>query len=209
MAGHQLISAPAAEPVVLDDVKAHLRVDGTAEDALITDLISTARELVEQFLGLVLITQTWRMTLDHWPGQKRIDDEWWDGVREGSITMFQSPAVELQKSPLQSISKIDTYDVDGNATTFSSDYYFADTASRPGRVALKSNASWPIPGRTTNGIVIEYVAGFGDAAADVPFAIRHGMQQLIGKLYENRGDTSVNIMSEIESLLASSRLRRL
>ncbi|MGA0587269.1 head-tail connector protein [Dyella sp. KRB-257] len=38
------------EPVSLDEAKLHLRVDDTADDSLITPLITAAREHVEKFI---------------------------------------------------------------------------------------------------------------------------------------------------------------
>ncbi|WP_096232267.1 head-tail connector protein [Thermoanaerobacterium sp. RBIITD] len=53
-----LIEGPELEPVSLEEAKLHLRVDGTEEDALISALISTAREFCESFTGRSLALQT-------------------------------------------------------------------------------------------------------------------------------------------------------
>ena len=62
-----LTSGPAIEPVTLAEAKAHLRVDGSAEDTLIASLIITSRLHIEAALGLALITQSWSYFLDAWP----------------------------------------------------------------------------------------------------------------------------------------------
>ena len=58
---------PASEPVTLAQAKAHLRIDGTADDDLLSDLIRAARQEVEQATGMALIEQGWRLVLDRWP----------------------------------------------------------------------------------------------------------------------------------------------
>lgn len=62
-----LTDGPAVEPVTLAEAKAHLRVDGTAEDTLIGSLIVTSRLHVEAAMGLALVTQSWSVFLDAWP----------------------------------------------------------------------------------------------------------------------------------------------
>ena len=42
-----LLAGPAMEPVLLAEMKAHLRLDGTAEDDLLGALIAAARVAVE------------------------------------------------------------------------------------------------------------------------------------------------------------------
>jgi uncharacterized phiE125 gp8 family phage protein len=55
------VTAPASEPVNLAEAKLYLRVDGTADDSLISDLIVAARMSAEAFLKSSLITQTWKL----------------------------------------------------------------------------------------------------------------------------------------------------
>jgi len=64
MRRHVRTVAPAAEPLLLADVKLHLRVEHNADDALITALIQAAREQAEDYTGRALITQTWALTDD-------------------------------------------------------------------------------------------------------------------------------------------------
>lgn len=56
-----LLTAPAAEPIGLADAKAFLRLDHDAEDALVSDLIASARAQVEKLTRRVLVAQRWRL----------------------------------------------------------------------------------------------------------------------------------------------------
>lgn len=60
----ELVVAPAQEPVILSEAKAYLRVDSSSEDGVITNLIFTARSMVEEYLRKSLITQTWKLSYD-------------------------------------------------------------------------------------------------------------------------------------------------
>ena len=66
-----LITPPALEPVSLAEAKAHLRIDGDDDDALVTAAIVAARVHVEAATRRALIEQGWRVYLDAWP-RKRI-----------------------------------------------------------------------------------------------------------------------------------------
>ena len=52
------IAGPLVEPVLLSDIKAHLRVSETDEDTLISSLITAARVHVEHLLMRKMITQS-------------------------------------------------------------------------------------------------------------------------------------------------------
>lgn len=60
----QRITAPAAEPLALEETKLYLRVDAADEDSLIGDLITAARMDAEQWLRRSLMTQTWKLAFD-------------------------------------------------------------------------------------------------------------------------------------------------
>jgi uncharacterized phiE125 gp8 family phage protein len=65
--------------------------------------------------------------------------------------------------------------------------YFVDDKSEPGRVALAYNKSWPtLSLRPTNAVVVQFTAGYGDAADDVPQRVKQAMLLLIGHWYEHR-----------------------
>lgn len=220
MTAFTLITPPAAEPVTLDDAKAQARVDTTVDDALITSLVSAARAWCEQYTGRAFITQTWQMWLDLWPAAYEL---WWDGVRTGPITgLDEISYVSLPRPPLQSVTSVNYYDNEDNATLWDSSNYFVDTASQPGRLALRLGATWPIPSRLTNGIGITYVAGYGNDGDNVPLALKTAILQLVSHWYEHRGEAATapttrgNIIAPmtpvplvIQALLDPYRVRRL
>ena len=154
-------SAPAAEPILLADAKAHLRVDGTDEDALIGALISAAREQAEAFLRRALITQTWRLDLDELP-----------------------PCIALPFPPVASITSVDYTDTDGNSQTVATSVYELDAAESI--VRLKYNQVWPSIRDHPDSASVTYVVGYGAAGTSVPASINQGMLMLIGHLFENR-----------------------
>ena len=62
-----LLEAPAVEPVLIGEAKAHLRLDRDDEDDLVGALIVAGRVAVETEIRRVLIAQKWRAIVDLWP----------------------------------------------------------------------------------------------------------------------------------------------
>lgn len=157
-------SQPATEPVSLAEAKAHLRVDGSDEDALIAQLIMTARQTVELEARRALITQTLDLRLASWPGS----------------------CLELPMPPLQSVTSITYTDYTGATGTVSTGDFVTYTGIEPGRIVLKPDKGWPgvslMPGPS---LVVRYVAGYGSAAA-VPAHLKQAILLLVGHFYENR-----------------------
>lgn len=179
-----LVTAPTVEPLEMYEAKLHARITHAEEDTLLSMLIKTVRRTAEEYTRRALITQTWRLMLDAMPSPG-IDD-WWDGMRQGSVVQLMPAALELPRPPLVSIVHVKSYDDSDVATTFAASKYFVDTASDPGRIALRNGQTWPVPDRITNGLEIQFTCGYGAAAKDVPEPLRQGMLLLLGHLYEHR-----------------------
>ena len=187
--GHRLVTGPAVKPVTLAQVRNLLREPPIEDDDFIEDCISQAREAFEATTGLACITQTWRLTLDDWPGANR--DPWWDGVEQMPRSELHRTGIDyvpMPRYPLQALDSVTTYDLDNTATVIDDSLvFFLDTSAFPGRVVLNSGETWPTALRDRASIELVYTAGFGATAADVPFTIRRAIQQVAGYLYENRG----------------------
>lgn len=186
---------PSLEPVSLLEVKLHLRlaVDETSataynqEDNLLTALIKTAREKVEQYMGRALITQTKKMYLDRWPG--------------GNAKAIPYP-------PLQTVTSVKYRPVD-SATYVDFTGYEVDKVSVPGRIVLNPNVSWPSDVlHPLNPIEITFTCGYGATSASVPAAIRSAVLLMVSDMYEYRTDMTdktVNYSGAITNLLMSFR----
>lgn len=188
--GLTLVTGPTVEPVSLQNMRTHLRLDSadTSEDEYIADLICDARAEIEHALGIALLQQTWKPTIDNWPGAR---SEWWEGTRDGAITELHGGSgwLELPKYPLISVDAVTVYDEGSNSTSVTvSSTFDIDTVQEPGRMALKSGQAWPVALRPTNAIEVTFKAGYGTAAADVPVPIQRAVRQLATYLYNKRGD---------------------
>ena len=215
MRSNLLITPPAIEPVTLAEVKTHLRLPADAtEDAYLTTLIAAAREYCEQETRRAFITQTWELTLDGWPGS-RGNDEWWDGVKEGAISMLTGRAdvIELPLLPILSVTSLTTYNEADQPTVVDANTYLLDRVQ--GRLTKKDLVTWPTNLRNYQSIVVRYVAGYGAAAITVPAPLRSAILQLISHWYENREYVAANglqpvaIGLHITSILRKYKVARL
>ena len=189
----ELVTAPATEPLTIQEARDHIRVESTVDDEEIDRLIQASREWIsgrDGWLGRQLITATWDMTLDAFPA---------------------TDSIRLLLPPVQSITSISYVDINGATQTFSSANYSlsADLSVRP-RVDLAYGASWPATRQVRDAVTIRYVAGYGNGV-DVPAPIRSAMAILVGTWYENREATVVGMAANevpfsVEAMLAPYRI---
>jgi len=161
-----VITAPTFEPVTLAEAKAHLRVSHTAEDSLITALITVAREQAESYTQRSICAQT----LDY--------------SRDAFLLQF-----ELPLCPLQSVTSIKYIDLNGTEQTLAEAEYQVNSQSIPAIIALAHGKVWPCVRSELNAVRIRYSAGYA-TAADIPASIKSAMLLLIGDLYENRENSA-------------------
>ncbi|MCA3000302.1 MAG: phage head-tail connector protein [Rhodocyclaceae bacterium] len=163
-----LITAPATEPATLDEVKLHIRQDssiGALEDALLNRLIKSARQRAEHMTSRAFITQTWGVRLDAFP-----------------------TLIELVRSPVISITDVKYLDSTGVEQTINAADYILDNFGTTGFIAPAYGKSWPSTYQQINAVRVQYVAGYGAAAA-VPECVKDWMLLVIEDAYRNRGAT--------------------
>lgn len=160
--GLALETPPTSEPVTLTEAKAHLRVSTSSEDTPIGLMITAAREYVELYTGVSLMTRTWALTLG----------------------AFADP-IELPRGPVASIDAVEYVDANGDPQTIDAADYELDVASTPAQLVRADGFSWPELGATANAVTVTYTAGmdtFPTEFTDLKLAIL----LMIGHFYLNR-----------------------
>lgn len=189
-----LVSAPAVEPLTVQEVKDHLRIvdDGNVvEDALLEGLITAVRHHMDGWEGVLrrqLITATWDFSLPEFPPIKTY--------------------IELPLAPVQSITSVSYIDANGATQIWdNSKYQLSDDLTSHPLLHLGYGESWPGTRDEPDSVTIRFVAGYGESGSDVPGPIRAAMLLLIGHLYNNRelsvtGTIITEIPYGVEALLS-------
>lgn len=159
--GLRLLQGPDGDVVSLAEAKAHLRVDGSDEDALISSLIGAAvahLDGAKGILGRCLLTQEWAWVSDGFADE-----------------------IALPLAPVESLDAIKYRDADGVEQTLDDTTY--TTSMTDG--AVVQSADWPATADRPDAVVIEFTAGYG-AAADVPALIKAAILLMVGDMYNSR-----------------------
>lgn len=183
ISGYQLdrLSGPELDPLSLAEAKRACRIDEdqTVEDQDVLDMITSARELVEEFTHRTMCTTLWRLTLDRFP--------------------YSCDALALPMGPLQELQAIGYLDAAGAAQTIDLSTLEVSRTSRPPWIR-PFRSFWPgISGRAC-AITVDYWAGFAgqgspEDASGVPKRVKQAMRMLVAHWYANR-----------ESVVAETRI---
>ena len=145
------------------DAKDFLKVDTTADDTLIDNLIKAATQSCEIYTNRYFLDTLVTQYADKW-----VDIE------------------NLYKSPVSAITHIKYYDSDDSLQTLAGTVYLLDEVSQPARIGLKPNQSYPNIANRINAVAVQYTVGYGTASTDVPEGIRQAVLMTIANWYENR-----------------------
>lgn len=159
------VTAPTTSILTLEETKVHLRVAHDDEDDLITSLIAAATAFIEgpQGIGIALLNQSWRLSLDGF-----------------------TPSIRVPLGPVASITSVTYRDAAGTPQTLSAALYEADTDGSTATIFPAVNASWPSTSGRPGCVKVTFVSGYGDDPADVPADLRAAALLLVGHLYSNR-----------------------
>ena len=161
------IEPPTAMAVSSADAKSWIRVDTDDDNSLINELIDAGIHYIENATNRQLVTATWRLKLATFPNNG------------GDLIMTVSP--------LQSVTSVTYVNTSDEVTTWDAANYVVDTDSNVGRLRPAYNIDYPSDVRGYDqDVVVTFIAGYGDAATDVPCAASTAIKLLVGNWYENR-----------------------
>ena len=174
-----LVSGPDAPLLSIAEAKLHCRVDFADDDDLLSVYIAAATDMLDAEwgeLGRALVTQRWQLTLTAFPS--------------GRLIVLPVP-------PVQQVTSITYYDTDNAEQTLSTDTYTLVVNGEDGRIYLNADQSWPATYDRADAVAVQYDAGYGDAAADVPEGIRLAARLMVAHWYENRAAVTERAMSQL------------
>jgi len=185
---------PVNQVVTVLELKNSLRIDPsvTDDDALLLSLIKTATTLIENVVGVRLIEQTLLLSMDSVPFRKYYDPLAAVGgvinpTQPLSEVIVATDKINMLVNPVSSVTSFTYYDEDNVPTVWDSSNYFVDSNEKPSRLIKNSEAVWPqVVLREGSGIEIEFIAGFGPDAADVPEELKTAVLLQAQSLYQNR-----------------------
>ena len=196
-----LVTAPAVEPVSLADLKLQLGLDPIEDDdplkagilaRTLRRLITAARTECEGITRTAYITQTWKLTLRHWPH------------RAIEYVRHHPREILLPRPPLQAVTSFTYAAMDGTRQSLTTDDYQVDAGggTQPAVIAPLYSVPWPLvlPGQL-NGIEIDFTCGYGDTPESVPPTIQQAILFLAQFYYENGAVTDLPVPRIVGNLL--------
>lgn len=137
----RMIAPPLSEPVSIDQMHMHSRVDFTEEDSIIQGYIVAAREYCENVTSRLCRPQTWRLSLMQWP---------------------RTNFIKIPLGPLISVLSVTYVDSSGKLSTMAQGVdYLVDAEPRQARIVLPFAGVWPaVVMQTASPIQINFRAGY-------------------------------------------------
>lgn len=202
-----LVTAPSGNVLTMSQVYDHLRVDlvGSPAEPADATYITALRDAAEAYLdgdegilGRALLTQTWDLKLDAFPGDRYFR---WDHAGRTF-----SDEIQIPLPPLQSVTSISYVDTNGATQTLASSVYQVVTNGKwPARIVAAYGQTFPEARDQPNAVTVRFVAGYG-TASDVPAQVHHALRLLISQWYENRepvvvGKTAASLPMAFDALI--------
>ena len=178
---------PALEPVSINDVMAHLRLDSTSDNAYLATLITAARQTIEAECWCSLNTQTWQY--------------WWDRF-EWQMYIPRPPLISstfIQYLAPQSSNSVYT-------VCPTSIYELSQHRGIP-LYRLQCLQTWPITRGYRDDVMCQVVTGYGPNPTDVPGPIRQAILLLVAHMYLNRGEVVAQLPPAIGALMGNYRFK--
>ncbi len=176
--------APAEMPLTLADLKDHLRITVTTQDAEVLGYLRAVVDRLDGTEGILdraLITQTWVLKLDAFP----------------------RGAIRLPLPPAQSVTSITYTDTAGDAQTLTASKYTllnANTPTRAGMIEEAYGETWPSTRAEGEAVTVTWVCGYG-LRESVPEMTRHLIKLLAADAFRQREAATQGGLKETPSMM--------
>lgn len=171
------VTPPTFEPITLEMARLHTRAEAAEDDALLTALISAARQQAEAVTQRILMPSEWEITLEDLEKQFRIPLA--PCSRLLSVMGKDKVLAHFHLEPLASDATLPTPDEKPL-------FEFVPSAQLPGETPLYASFA-PLKGFPQGTIILRVACGYDE----VPEAIKQWILVRIGTLYEQRESFAV------------------
>ncbi len=186
----KIVTPAAAEPVYLDDLKAHLRVTVDDDDDLISSYLSAARRVAEQWSRQTLMPTQYLLTVDRFPLVP--NSQFAPGNPSVLTPVLQNTwpldpsiwAIFLPHNPVISIDQFRYVDITNGLTTLDPSEYQLDSVSTPGRISNIVGSFWPSIAFVPSAVQITFTAGYA-SIAEIPASLILAIKMLTRLYYDN------------------------
>ncbi len=182
----------ANQVVTTAELKSQLRVDGSTEDILLGTYISAATQMAEHYCNRHFITAKYKLWFNELPNKF--------SLYYPDVT-FTFTGADAAKDGLHYLAAVgSTY------TLFANTNWYSNQNTNPCQVTFTTKPSDAISTSNltgaTNGIYyFQFKTGFGDAASDVPDAIKQAIKLIAADMYYFREDRKRQFPMASEILL--------
>lgn len=198
----ELVTAPEAELVTIEELKAHLRVDSADHDEFIIACRDAAVAHLDGFAGILgrgLAEQEWCLYLDRFPAGR----------------------IRLPLPPLLAVSEITYVDAAGDSQTLTEDDDFTVLAGARAEVTPVYGSTWPSVRCQPRAVAITFTCGWAapEDGAAWPAKLQPAIaavKLMVGDLFANResgvvGEATAEVKTSltVERLLTPLRIPRL
>lgn len=185
-------AAAVTTAVTDDEIKLFAKIDLADDDALVTALNESAEEYVKDTLQRSLVNETFELSLDEFP--------------------LSGCPIGIPRTPLVSVTSIKYTDTDGVGQTLAATEFKVDNKVEPAAIYEAHLKTWPSTRDEVNSVRVVFVAGFGNAADDVPNQFKTIIKQIFVHWYEHRepmkDKTWTEIPEHLNALIDKFRIQR-
>jgi uncharacterized phiE125 gp8 family phage protein len=180
---YSIATPPDSEPITLEQVAAHVRVDSTDDQEYIIGLLGVARELVDGVTGRVSMISEWLLTAQTWD----------------SLTGDTCDLAKIYRTPLVSVESVRYFPAAGGAlATLSAGDYRVITTYEPGMIQFTGGL--PALADRPDAIQISFTAGYANSDL-TPAILKHAQKVVVADMYEQRGSIAFGQPYEIRQVL--------